>query len=149
MAHVLDQIRDAFAEVLVGADGVTTVTKGRRSAFLESELPAANVLSIAEDIDYETVHDPAVQLRRGRITVEVLAATIDDVEPTLFAAQAGIEVAIATDPTLGDLVEDMRLLSSDPADEPGDEGEYTTERRVLAFSFQTATVQGAPDTVIL
>lgn len=143
--HTLQQIRQRLQTILTGAAGIQSVHLARKTPLRPEQLPAANVLSASESIDYNTVHAPGMQWRTGTVEVQLIAASAGDVESLLLAAQLGVEVAVAADQTLNGLVYGIELKSSRPDEQEDDDAEKHIDRRILTFEFSVATAPNAPD----
>lgn len=145
--HILQQIREAVANVLQASAGVGEVFKGRRSPLPDATtFPVVNIRSIDESITRETIDD--LVTRSGSLILEVTTREEDDCEPALFEQQKLIEKAIMADPTLGGLTLDMHLASSRQEEKDESDAKHNLEMRVLTFDFQVATLMSSPDTAI-
>jgi len=122
MAHIRQQVRDAFEAELTGITGVITLSKSRVRDFSQSECPAINITTSSELIEW---------LDEGRLST-FRTMTVD---VTIFAY--GRDGKDATDKVLDDISSQVesRILSA--VGSPWDE---MVEHRPSAMQFSVGEV---------
>ena len=147
MAHVRQQIREAFAAAVTGL--TTTGARVYASRIYEipaASLPALRITTDEESIAWVSVHPTATLERDISITCEAVAQAVADLDDTLDTIIGEVEVAIAADTTLGGLCGACRLESI--AIDLSADGEAPTGRAAMRFTCRTYTLSNAPSAAI-
>lgn len=148
MAHVRTQLRTALATLLLGlATTADRVFKSRVTPFQRQELPALSVAVEEEEISLGTV-TTAVQISR-RVTARITghAGLADGVDDELDQIALEVEQKIATDDTLGGLINEPLLLTGIEAERSG-EGDVPVGRITLTYATTYETTTAAPDAAL-
>lgn len=146
MPHVRQQIREAAIAILTGLTITgANVFASRKRPLGDSKLPCLLVFTDDESVSVTSIHAPSVLDRRLQLRVVGLARDTTDLDDTLDAIAAEVEIALGnTD--LGGLVQSLVLSSintdfDDSMDKPA--GQI-----VLTFEANYFTAANAPATAL-
>lgn len=108
--HARTQIRNKVAEILKGNTSVGDNVFGSRVQPISNpELPALLVYTKQENVTEQSISYPRTQQRRLSLTVEGYVKTQDKIDDEIDKIALEVEQLIAVDPSLGNLVKDTVL----------------------------------------
>lgn len=147
MAHARQQIREAAAAAvtsltLTGAN----VFQSRLNALPEDKLPAIRLYTNSEESENLTLVEPVEQQRTLELIIEGVAKVNDDLDDTLDDVAEDIEVAIASDVTLGGIVQGLLYVATEV--EMSAEGDQPVGIVRLAYQVDYLVYSDAPGTLI-
>jgi len=108
-----------------------------------NELPALKVFTGSEAIEVIDLSSNPLQDRNLTVTVTAVAKAVSNLDDTLDTMIKEVEVAVATNNTLGGLVKDVVITGSDV--EMNAEAEVPTGQAILTFNANYYTRAQAPD----
>lgn len=147
MTHARTQIRQAVVTLLTGASPAgNRVYASRVYPLDEARLPALLVFSNQEVVNEQSLTRPRTQLRQLSLTVEGYVKAQGNVDETTDSLALAVEKAIAADPTLGGLVKDA-VLDTTETQLSGD-GDKPVAVVTLTFAVKYAVKENAPQTLI-
>lgn len=112
MAHMHKQIRDRLVTVLTGlSTTVSNVFPQHVYAIPDgANLPALAIFALEEEIEVSSMGNTPIYERRLELAVEGLAQSLaKGPSDTLATIAEEVEIAMAADPTLNDLVRNVEL----------------------------------------
>ncbi len=148
MSHARTQIRNAVTALLLGnTSAVSKVYESRVYPLDNPKLPAILVYTKQESVDDQmSMSKPRTQHRELQLTIEVYVKANSNIDETADTLALEIEQLIATDPTLGGLVKDTILDTTEI--QYSDEGEKPIAVIILTFAVLYAVKENAPNTLI-
>lgn len=153
-AHIRTQIRNAFVALVTNlATTQTRVFTDREHPLADADMPGMRVFTTNENLndglDNHSTDAAAPYLQRREIVLlcEVLAKASSALDDTLVQIQREVEVAIATNPTLGGLAKlHCRLQQASSA--VGYNTEVAAGQVMLTFKVTAYTMSNAPDVAV-
>ena len=146
MSHARTQIRNAVTALL---NGNTTagnhVYESRVYPLNDPKLPALLVYTKLETVGEQSMSRPRTQQRELMLTLEAYVKARGNVDEATDDLALEIEQLIAADPTLGGLVKDTALDTTET--QFSDEGEKPIAVAVLTFSILYTVKENAPQTL--
>lgn len=109
MAHVREQIRNAFASALSGLAGGRVYTS---RVYPVEVLPAIGIFANSETSTADTVILAARMNREVDVVVEIAHEAVADVDSEIDDVAAAVETAIAANPTLSGVAVDATLTNT-------------------------------------
>lgn len=147
MKHARTQIRNAITALL---NGNTTagnhVYEARVYALDDPKLPALLVYTKQETVGEQSMSRPRTQHRELLVTVEAYVKARGNVDEATDTLAMEVEQLIAADPTLGGLVKDTALDSTET--QFSDDGEKPVAVAILTFSVLYAVKEHEPHTLV-
>lgn len=144
--HVRQQIRAAFAALLVADVNITaTIYTSRTVVLQDNELPGLIITTDSEQLEFGSIGFPVVMNRRLRLTVRAVAKVSASLDNTLDTLIEKVEVAVyasAAANTLGGLVKSMELSSINI--NMMAEGELPVGQAIMNFEVNYKTFGNAP-----
>ncbi len=146
MSHARTQIRQAVVALLKNNTGAgSRVYEARVYALQEPKLPALLVYTKQEVVGDQSMSRPRTQQRELMLSVEAYVKASGKVDEATDDLALEIEQQIAVDPTLGGLVKDIALETTDT--QLYDEGEKPVAIAILTFSTLYSVKENAPQTL--
>lgn len=143
--HARHQIRDQVVSTLTGLTTTgARVYPSRVRPLTESNYPCLLVYTTSEAVVDGNGSRPRSLVRQLRLVVEAVCKASADIDDTLDTIAKEVEVALATDPTLGGLAKDC-VLAETEIDLVGD-GDKPHGIGKLTFSVVYCTKENTPDT---
>jgi predicted transcriptional regulator len=147
MSHARTQTRQAVAALLKGkTDAGNNVYEARVHPLGEGELPAILIYTKQEALEEQTISRPRTQQRQLELSIEAYVKTRGKIDVNTDALATAIEKEIASDPTLGGLVKDTVLESTET--QFSDDGEQPIAWVVLTYSVLYAVKEDEPDILL-
>jgi hypothetical protein len=112
MAHVRQQIREAFATVLTTANVASTISSSRVYPLPADTTTAALIYTNADSVTDTTLHAPRNLTRELIIVVECVARKLTDLDDQLDTLCKNVENAVGANNTLSGLVKDCILADT-------------------------------------
>ena len=113
MSHARTQIRDAIFDILDTAISNVTIQKSRIYPIGSGKLPAILIYTRQENLQDSSLSKPRTQFRNLSLVIEVIAKANNDLDQTLDDLAVKIEEALSVDTSLGGLVKDTVLQTTD------------------------------------
>jgi hypothetical protein len=147
MKHARTQIRDMVAAVLMSHTSAGDhVYEARVYALDDMKLPALLVYTKQDTVVSRSISLPRTQQRELVVTVEAYVKSRGNIDDVTDALALEVEQRIAADPTLGGLVKDITLTSTDM--QFSDDGERPVAVAVLTFTTLYTVKEHQPQTLI-
>jgi hypothetical protein len=146
MKHARTQIRNAVTALLKGnTTAGNNVYEARVYPINDPKLPALLVYTKQETVGEQSMSRPRTQQRELFVTVEAYVKARGNVDEAADTLAMEIEQLIAIDPTLGGLVKDTALDTTET--QFSDEGEKPIAVAILAFSVLYTVKEHEPQTL--
>ena len=147
MKHARTQIRNAVTALLKGnTTAGNNVYEARVYPIDDPKLPALLIYTKQETVGEQSMSRPRTQQRELMVTVEAYVKERGNVDEATDKLAMEIEQQIATDPTLGGLVKDTALDTTDT--QFSDDGEKPIAVAILTFSVLYVVKEHEPETLI-
>lgn len=147
MKHVRTQIRNAVTALLKGnTTAGDNVYEARVYPLNDPKLPALLVYSKQETVGEQSMSRPRTQQRELMITVEAYVKARGNVDEDTDTLAMEIEQLIAADPSLGGLVKDTALDTTET--QFSDDGEKPVAVAILTFSVLYTVKEHEPHTLV-
>jgi len=147
VAHVRQQVREALAIQLTGLTTTgAKVFQSRVYPLESSDLPCLLIATEEEENEYLNINFPSSVHRRINASVKAVVENIADLDDVVDTICSEIEVAVATDVTLGGAVRAIKLLNTSIEIET--EGEKPVGIATMVFECEVFTLENAPDTAL-
>ena len=147
MKHARTQIRNAVTTLLKGNTAAGNhVYEARVYPINEPKLPALLIYTKQETVGEQSMSRPRTQQRELFVTIEAYVKGRGNVDEDTDNLAMEIEQLIAADPTLGGLVKDITLETTDT--QLYDEGEKPVAVAVLTLSTLYAVKENAPQSLV-
>lgn len=147
MNHARTQIRQAVATLLKGNTSAgNNVFEARVYALDDPKLPALLVYTKQETVGEQTIGYPRTQQRELQLTVEAYVKARGKVDEDTDTLALEIEQLIAADPSLGGLVRDVMLDTTETA--VSDEGEKPIAVAVLNYAILYTVKEHEPQNLV-
>lgn len=112
MAHVRQQIREAFATVLTNANVASVISSSRVYPLPPTTTTAALIYTNTDSVTDTTLTAPRNLTRELIIVVECVARKLTDLDDQLDTLCKNVENAVGANNTLGGLVKDCILADT-------------------------------------
>lgn len=112
MAHVRQQIREAFATVLTNANVASVISSSRVYPLPPTTTTAALIYTNVDSVTDSTLHAPRNLTRELVIVVECVARKLADLDDQLDTLCKNVENAVGANNTLTGLVKDCVLVDT-------------------------------------
>lgn len=112
MAHVRQQIREAFATVLTNANVASVISSSRVYPLPSTTTTAALIYTNTDSVTDTTLTAPRNLTRELIIVVECVARKLADLDDQLDTLCKNVENAVGANNTLGGLVKDCILADT-------------------------------------
>lgn len=146
MNHARTQIRQAVVTLLKGNTSAgNNVFEARVYALDDPKLPALLVYTKQETVGEQTIGYPRTQQRELQLTVEAYVKARGKVDEDTDTLALEIEQLIAADPSLGGLVRDIALDTTET--QFSDDGEKPVAVAILTFSVLYTVKEHEPQTL--
>lgn len=146
MKHARTQIRNAVTALLKGnTTAGDNVFEARVYPINDPKLPALLVYSKQETVGEQSMSRPRTQQRELMITVEAYVKARGTVDEDTDTLALEVEQLIAADPTLGGLVKDTALDTTET--QFSDDGERPVAVAVMTFSVLYTVKEHEPQTL--
>ncbi|MCH2547309.1 MAG: hypothetical protein MK052_06855 [Alphaproteobacteria bacterium] len=147
MKHARTQIRNAVTALLKGnTTAGNNVYEARVYPIDDPKLPALLIYSKQEVVGEQSMSRPRTQQRELMITVEAYVKARGNVDEETDTLAMEIEQLIAADPTIGGLVKDTALDTTET--QFSDDGEKPVAVAILNFSTLYVVKEHEPETLI-
>ena len=146
MSHARTQIRDAIFDILDTAISNVTIQKSRIYPIGSGKLPAILIYTRQENLQDSSLSKPRIQFRNLSLIIDVIAKANNDLDQTLDDLAVQIEQALSNDTTLGGLVKDTILQTTDI--QYLDEGDKPHGIMLMTYGVTYAVQETAPQTLI-
>ena len=147
MKHARTQIRNAVTTLLKGnTTAGNNVYEARVYPIDDPKLPALLVYTKQETVGEQSMSRPRTQQRELMITVEAYVKARGNVDEETDTLAMEIEQLIAADPTIGGLVKDTALDTTET--QFSDDGEKPVAVAILNFSTLYVVKEHEPETLI-
>lgn len=147
MNHGRTQIRNAVAALLKGnTTAGQNVFEARVYALDDPKLPALLVYSNDEVVVEQSISRPRTQTRQLSLTIEGYARANSNVDTATDSLAKEIETLVAADPTLGGLVKDAALSTTET--QLSSEGEKPVAVVTITYVVTYNTKENAPDVLV-
>ena len=145
--HARTQIRKAVVTLLKdNTSAGSNVFEARVYPINEPKLPALLVYTKQETVGEQSISRPRTHQRELMLTIEAYVKARGNVDELTDDLALEVEQLIATDPTLGGLVKDIVLDTTET--QFLDEGERPIAVAVLTYSILYVVKENAPETVL-
>lgn len=146
MSHARTQIRNAVTALLKGnTTAGNNVFESRVYAIDEPKLPALLIYTKMETVGEQSMSRPRTQHRELMVVVEIYVKARGNVDEDTDMLALEIEQLIAADPSLGGLVKDTALDTSET--QFSDDGERPIAVAILTFSVLYTVKEHEPQTL--
>lgn len=146
MSHARTQIRSAVTTLLKGNTAAgNNVYEARVYPINDPKLPALLIYTKQEVVGEQSMSRPRTQQRELMLSVEAYVKARGNVDEVTDDLALEIEQLIAADPTLGGLVKDIALETTET--QFSDDGERPVAVATLTFSTLYAVKENAPQTL--
>ena len=147
MTHARTQIRQAVLALLNGnTTAGSNVFEARVYPLNDPKLPALLVYTKQETVGEQSMSYPRTQHRELLLTIEAYVKARGNVDADTDALSLEVEQLIAADPTLGGLVKDTVLDTTDT--QFSDDGEKPVAVAVLTYAILYTVKEDTPDTLV-
>ena len=147
MSHARTQIRNAVTALLKGnTTAGNNVFEARVYPINEPKLPALLIYTKQETVGEQSMSRPRTQQRELMVSVEAYVKVRGNVDEATDTLALEVEQLIAADPSLGGLVKDTSLDTTET--QFSDDGEKPIAVAVLTFSVLYTVKENAPQTLI-
>jgi len=147
MKHARTQIRNAVTALLKGnTTAGDNVFEARVYPLNDPKLPALLIYTKQETVGEQSMSRPRTQQRELMVTIEAYVKARGNVDEDTDTLAMEIEQLVATDPTLGGLVKDTALDTTET--QFSDDGEKPVAVAILTFSVLYTVKENAPQTLI-
>jgi hypothetical protein len=147
MSHARQQIREKFESLLTGLTTTgSNVTASRVYSIGDSNLPHLSIYSSNEELDRDKGVIGDKEFRLLSIVVEARAKQNTDLDDKMDTIAAEVEKVVFADDTLGDLVKDTTLESTEI--ELDGEGEKKTGLMTMTFVVSYRINRTNPEVII-
>ena len=147
MKHARTQIRNAVTTLLKGnTTAGNNVYEARVYPINEPKLPALLVYTKQETVGEQSMSRPRTQQRELIVSVEAYVKARGNVDEETDTLAMEIEQLIAADPTIGGLVKDTALDTTET--QFSDDGEKPVAVAILNFSALYVVKEHEPETLI-
>ena len=147
MSHARTQIRQAVIALLKGNTGAgNNVFEARIYPIDDPKLPALLVYTKLETLGEQSMSRPRTQQRELRLSIEVYVKARGKVDEDTDALALEIEQLIAADVTLGGLVKDMVLDTTET--QFSDDGERPVAVAVMNYAILYTVKEHQPQTLV-
>lgn len=147
MSHARTQIRQAVIALLKGNTGAgNNVFEARVYPIDDPKLPALLVYTKLETLGEQSMSRPRTQQRELRLSIEVYVKARGKVDEDTDALALEIEQLIAADITLGGLVKDMVLDTTET--QFSDDGERPVAVAVMNYAILYTVKEHQPQTLV-
>jgi hypothetical protein len=147
MSHARTQIRNAVTTLLKSnTTAGNNVFEARAYPLDDPNLPALLVYTKQETVGEQSMSRPRTQHRELLLTVEAYVKANSNADETIDTLALEIEQLIAADQTLGGLVKDTALDTTQM--QFSDDGEKPISVMMITFSVLYAVKENAPQTFI-
>ena len=147
MSHARTQIRQAVIALLKGNTGAgNNVFEARVYPIDDPKLPALLVYTKLETLGEQSMSRPRTQQRELRLSIEVYVKARGKVDEDTDALALEIEQLIAADVTLGGLVKDMVLDTTET--QFSDDGERPVAVAVMNYATLYTVKEHQPQTLV-
>lgn len=146
MKHARTQIRNAVTTLLKGnTTAGNNVYEARVYPLNDPKLPALLIYTKQETVGEQSMSRPRTQQRELFVTVEAYVKARGNVDEDTDNLAMEIEQMIAADPTLGGLVKDTALDTTET--QFSDDGEKPVAVAILTFSVLYTVKEHEPQTL--
>ncbi len=146
MKHARTQIRNAVTTLLKGnTTAGNNVYEARVYPLNDPKLPALLIYTKQETVGEQSMSRPRTQQRELFVTVEAYVKARGNVDEDTDNLAMEIEQLIAADPTLGGLVKDTALDTTET--QFSDDGEKPVAVAILTFSVLYTVKEHEPQTL--
>ena len=146
MKHARTQIRNAVTALLKGnTTAGNNVFEARVYPINDPKLPALLIYTKQETVGDQSMSRPRTQQRELFVTIEAYVKARGNVDEDTDNLALEIEQLIAADPTLGGLVKDISLDTTDT--QFSDDGERPVAVAILTFSVLYTVKEHEPQTL--
>lgn len=147
MKHARTQIRNAVTTLLKGnTTAGNNVYEARVYPINDPKLPALLVYTKQETVGEQSMSRPRTQQRELIVSVEAYVKARGNVDEETDTLAMEIEQLIAADPTIGGLVKDTALDTTET--QFSDDGEKPVAVAILNFSVLYVVKEHEPETLI-
>lgn len=147
MSHARTQIRQAVIALLKGnTNAGNNVFEARVYPIDDPKLPALLVYTKLETLGEQSMSRPRTQQRELRLSIEVYVKARGKVDEDTDALALEIEQLIAADVTLGGLVKDMVLDTTET--QFSDDGERPVAVAVMNYAILYTVKEHQPQTLV-
>lgn len=147
MTHARTKIRNAVTALLTGNTSAgSRVYEARVYALDDAKLPALLVYTKQETVGERSISRPRTQQRELLVTIEAYVKARGNVDEIADTLALEIEQQIGAAPTLGGLVKDISLSSTET--QFSDDGEKPIAVTILTFSTAYAIKEHEPQTPV-
>ena len=146
MSHARTQIRNAIFNILDTAINDATIIQSRIYPIGEGKLPAILIYTRQENLQDSSLSKPRTQFRNLSLVIEVIAKANNDLDQALDDLAVQIEEALSADTSLGGLVKDTTLQTTDI--QYLDEGDKPHGVMVMTYGVTYAVHETAPQNLI-
>ncbi|WP_439271859.1 phage tail terminator protein [Pseudochrobactrum sp. HB0163] len=147
MSHARTQIRQAVIALLKGNTSAgNNVFEARVYPIDDPKLPALLVYTKLETLGEQSMSRPRTQQRELRLSIEVYVKARGKVDEDTDALALEIEQLIAADVTLGGLVKDMVLDTTET--QFSDDGERPVAVAVMNYAILYTVKEHQPQTLV-
>ncbi len=145
--HARTQIRQAIIAALIGNTSAgNNVFEARVYPLNDPKLPALLIYTKQETIGEQSISHPRTQQRELELTIEAYVKVRGNVDEVTDNLAMEIEQVISADPTLGGLVKDTALDTTET--QFSDDGEKPVAVAILTFSVLYTVKETNPDILI-
>ena len=145
--HARTQIRKAVIALLKdNTSAGSNVYEARAYPINDPKLPALLVYTKQETVGEQSISRPRTHQRELMLTIEAYVKARGNVDELTDVLALEVEQLIATDPTLGGLVKDIVLDTTET--QFSDDGERPIAVAVLTYSILYVVKENAPETVL-
>lgn len=147
MKHARTQIRNAVTALLKGnTTAGNNVYEARVYPINDPKLPALLIYTKQETVGEQSMSRPRTQQRELIVSVEAYVKARGNVDEETDTLAMEIEQLIAADPTIGGLVKDTALDTTET--QFSDDGEKPVAVAILNFSVLYVVKEHEPETLI-
>lgn len=146
MAHVRQQIRAAVGTAITGLTSGASVHTSRVYDLEAGDLPAYKVYSLSESKEFDRKRYPRGAYRKLQIVIEAAAKKTSGLDDQLDTLCAEAEIAIAADITLGGIVKDIYLETTEI--ELNDGGDQPHGTATMSWIAEYRVLETDPETVL-
>lgn len=147
MSHARTQIRQAVIALLKGNTSAgNNVLEARVYPIDDPKLPALLVYTKLETLGEQSMSRPRTQQRELRLSIEIYVKVRGKVDEDTDALALEIEQLIAADVTLGGLVKDMVLDTTET--QFSDDGERPVAVAVMNYAILYTVKEHQPQTLV-
>lgn len=146
-AHLDQQVVDAITTLVTGLTTTgSNVFKDHVYPFAADDLPCVSVTSTDESVEYLDIHRPREQVKRITVGIDAVAMSAASMMSTLRTIRKEVEIALATNYSLGGLAKSLKLISASTRMDVT--GEQPVGVATMTYEIEVYCLETTPDVAL-